>query len=442
MSLFHEDSRECLQTELDLFSVPMTQTTVESGQWVEYTPVASIGERTPLEFMITSSTDEYINLNETMMKVTAKITRDDGENSQRTDHVGPCNNFMHSLFSQLDVLLNDTLVSSSTATYPYRAYIETLLNYGKDAKETKLTAALYYEDTAGQMDETDSHGNNNMGLKKRSEFMRASQEVDMMGPIHSDLFFQNRYLLSGMTLRLRFIRSGDSFCLMGEAREGGGTYSAKITSASVYVRKVRLSPSVALAHERKLATTTAKYPIDRVECKVLTIAGGQMDFLQENLFLGQLPKRVVLAFVETSAYNGSLTKNPFNFKHFDLNNLSIHLDGQQVPWAPLTPNFHGDQFVRSFFTQFTGGSKVLSDSGHGIDRTTFKEGYAVYCFDLTPDLSSGCGSHFNLVKQGNLRLRAQFTRSLAEPVNVIVYAEFDNLIEIDRHRNVVHDYRN
>ena len=442
MSLFHEESKECLQSELDLFSVPMTQTTVESGQWVEYTPVASIGNRTPLEFMITSSTDEYIDLNETMLRVSAKIPRDDRTPCVLADHVAPCNNFLHTLFSQLDVLLNDTLVSSSTATYPYRAYMETLLNYGKDAKETKLTGALYYEDTAGQMDVTDPGPPLNLGLRKRGAFTRASKEVDMMGAIHSDLFFQNRYLLNGMTLRLRFIRSADSFCLMGETRDGGAGFTVKILSASVYVRKVRLSPSIALAHERKLTTTTAKYPIDRVECKVLTIAGGQMDFLQENLFLGQLPKRVVLAFVETTAYNGSLAKNPFNFKHFDLNNLSIHLDGQQVPWAPLTPNFGSGLFVRSFFTQFTGGSKVLADSGHGIDRDTFKHGYALYCFDLTPDLSSACGSHYNLVKQGNLRLRAQFANSLTEPVNVIVYAEFDNLIEIDKHRNVVHDYRN
>ena len=48
--------------------------------------------------------------------------------------VVPINNAFHSLFSQIDVTLNDVNVSSATPTYPYRAYIETHLNYGTDAK--------------------------------------------------------------------------------------------------------------------------------------------------------------------------------------------------------------------------------------------------------------------------------------------------------------------
>ena len=48
--------------------------------------------------------------------------------------VAPINNTLHSLFSQIDGFLNDVKVSSATTTYPYRAYIETQLNYGTDAK--------------------------------------------------------------------------------------------------------------------------------------------------------------------------------------------------------------------------------------------------------------------------------------------------------------------
>ena len=32
----------------------------------------------------------------------------------------------------------------------------------------------------------------NMGLKARYAFTKQSQTVDMMGPIHSDIFFQDR----------------------------------------------------------------------------------------------------------------------------------------------------------------------------------------------------------------------------------------------------------
>ena len=64
---------------------------------------------------------------------------------------------------------------------------------------------------------------------------------------------------------------------------------------------------------------------------------------------------------------------------------------------------------------------------------------ALFAFDLTPDLSEG-GNHFNLVKQGNLRLEIQFAQPLPNTINVITYAEFENIIEIDKSRNVIFDY--
>ena len=66
--------------------------------------------------------------------------------------VDPVNNFLHSLFSQVDVTLNGTLITSSMNTYAYRAYLETLLSYGPAAKRSQLTASLFYKDEAGKLD--------------------------------------------------------------------------------------------------------------------------------------------------------------------------------------------------------------------------------------------------------------------------------------------------
>jgi hypothetical protein len=45
-----------------------------------------------------------------------------------------------------------------------------------------------------------------------------------------------------------------------------------------------------------------------------------------------------------------------------------------------------------------------------------------------------------LIKEGNLRVEIHFTEALTTTINVIVYAEFDNVIEIDRNRHVLFDY--
>jgi len=61
----------------------------------------------------------------------------------------------------------------------------------------------------------------------------------------------------------------------------------------------------------------------------------------------------------------------------------------------------------------------------------------VYAFDLTTDL--GEDDHFNLAKQGNVRLVLKSRAALTENVPVVAYAEFQNVIEIDRNRNVIYD---
>ena len=52
------------------------------------------------------------------------------------------------------------------------------------------------------------------------------------------------------------------------------------------------------------------------------------------------------------------------------------------------------------------------------------------------------GGHSNLLRQGNVRLELKFGAALAVTTNVIVYAEFENIIEIDKRRNIIFDYKN
>ena len=51
------------------------------------------------------------------------------EESAPTSPLIPVNNWLHSLFSQVDVYLNDTLVTPSSNTYPFRASVDTVLSY-------------------------------------------------------------------------------------------------------------------------------------------------------------------------------------------------------------------------------------------------------------------------------------------------------------------------
>ena len=322
MAFVHHESIECTKTELDLFTVPTTRTSITKGQWIEYHPLSNITDSGLIEFNVSGSGEEYLDLARTQLYVKVKITKPNGAILDPNAQVGLVNLFLHSLFSQVDVSLNERLISPSTNTYPYRAMIETLLNYGEDAKASQLSMAMFYKDTPGKMDAVNPTAENdvaNMGLKARYEFTKGSDTVDMTGPIHSDIFFQDRLLLNGVNLRLKLNRAKNAFCLVSSAT--GPNFKVVIPEAIFYVRKVKIASSIALGHAAALKQTTAKYPIRRVNCKVLTIPGGFGAFNLGNIgniFLGRIPKRLVQGLVDTEAYNGSYTANPFNFKHHNL----------------------------------------------------------------------------------------------------------------------------
>ena len=194
IALIHENSCECAKSELDLFFVPPTQTSIESGMYVEYHPISSLTSGAPIEFDVSSSGDDYMDLTNSLLHVRVKITKSDGSNIAANETVGPINNFLHSLFSQVDVTLNGTLITSSTNTYAYRAYLETLLSYGPAAKRSQLTAALFYKDEAGKMDKPNPRANDaadkNSGLGTRADFSAESKEIDLIGRIDSNMLFQ------------------------------------------------------------------------------------------------------------------------------------------------------------------------------------------------------------------------------------------------------------
>ncbi|GFT46960.1 uncharacterized protein F54H12.2 [Trichonephila clavipes] len=268
-------SPECVKSELELFNLPGTQTVIQDGQWKQFHPLSNVFDNAPVEFHISGSAEDYIDLSQTQLYVKAKIVKVDNTPITKDDTIGPVNLFLHSLFSQVDVSLNDRVVSNSSNTYPYRSYIETLLNHGYDSKTSQLTAELFYKDSDD-------------GLKKRTEFFKESATVDMIGCIHSDLFHQDRLLLNLVDLKIKLIRSKPEFCLQGS--EG---FKVVLDHVSLFIRKVRVNPGVILGHAKALEKTSAKYPINRVLCKVYSIPKGSMSFIQDNIFSGQMPKKLL-----------------------------------------------------------------------------------------------------------------------------------------------------
>ena len=443
MSFVHAKSQECTKSELDLFSVPPTQVSLEKGHWVDHLPVSSVSDGGPITFLC-PGTEDYVDLAKTILVVRAKVTKANGDDLGQDEKVGIVNNFLHSLFKQVDVFLKGKQVTQATGTYAYRAYLETLLNYGPAAKRSQLTAAMFYKDTSTKMDTADptlagDHANVNLGLKKRYEFSKESGIIEMAGPIFCDVFMSERLLLSNVDLKILMNRNVDEFCLM--ASEADADYRVKLTEVYLKIRKVKVNPSISIAHELALKKGPAIYPVRRVECKSFIIPAGNPLLRKDNLYNGLVPKTIIFGMVDSAAFNGAYKKNPFNFQNFTISFLAISVNGEEVPFKPLQLSYTAAtrRYIEAFLTLFSGTGKMFYDVGNDISRDEFVNGFNLYSADLSPDI---CGSsdHFNVVQRGNLSVDIKFSTAPAGAVSLVCYGEFENTIHIDSERNVIYDY--
>jgi hypothetical protein len=424
----------CFKSELDLFTRPLTQISIDNVAYIDYPSKTSVKDDGPIEFSISGS-DAYVSLADSYLDIEAKILKSDGTALLATDKVGPTNQWFDSLFSRVDLELNNVLVSDSTNTYPYRAMFETLLHTGKDAQESQYTMSLFYKDTAGKMDVTDPAGLNE-GLKKRAEFTQTSKTVQMRGRLHLDMFQQNKLLLNHVDIMLRLIRSEPQFALMGE----GDTFKIAIQSATLHLCKVKVAKDTELAHEDALREGTAKYPIRRTITKTYTISQGDNQISKDDVFLGEKPDVVILAIVDAAAYSGSLNKNPFNFEHNNINHVNILVDGVPHPAKELLPDFAGDRFLEAYHTLYSGNGTSFTNTGNCINREEYKNGYTIIQRDLSSDQSG-----YDYIKSenssGNVRIDIKFATALTSSKILIVQGIHIKTIEIDRNRDVRFDYR-
>jgi len=419
-----------VKSELDLFTVKPTQNSIENGTVHEYRPVSILDSNSPIEFNIAPS-DEYVDLSQTQIYIRATITEDNNKTLAAGDTVVPVNNFINSMFDHVSLELNSKTVTPPSNSYAMRSYFETLLNYSADAKKTHLTSRVYVKDLAGQMDSATSSS-----CDARKAMMK-NGKVEMTSFIHSELMSQNKLLLNGVGMTFRFFRSKSGFALLKTSTDEKN-YKITINEAILYIRRVKVNPSIMMAHAKTLEYGNAKYCVNRVEMKTITVPAGLQTKTLDNIVIGQLPKRLFLAMVDSKALNDDITRNPFNFQHFNVNHVGVTTDSN-INILPIKCKFGNEQFIQGYNSIFSSTGIHFADQGNNITRKDYANGYTIFGFDLTEDLAAS-EAHWSLPRTGSMRIDLMFDKALKDPISVILYLEYDNIIEIDKFRNVILDY--
>ena len=429
---------EATPSSMDLFLKTDIQTAIVDGSWLEIRPLNSIEETAPVDFHIDGSSEDFIDLAETYLKVKVRITNAAGNGGYgQNDMVAPVNLLLQSMWSKLDVSFNGKRVSSSGHSYASRAYIESLVNFGNDVKTGQLSASGWHMDTAEQFD---TLGAQNHGFMTRKQLGQGRRTISLMGRLHADVFNQNRLLIDGVNVHVQLTRSEDRFCIMGPAGNDDEHYKLRLEEASLFVRKVKVLPSARLGIYKALTTASARYPIRRTEQRMFSISNNITSWAQENAVMGALPRRLTVGFLRTDAIHGSYDLNPFNFQHFSINFFALYVNGKQIPSRALQPDFIGNnaEYTRSYMQMSSSLGHAFTNQDCGLSYKDFKGGSTLFVFNLNAELTDG--DHIETIKRGTVRIECRFAAALPVPITCLVFSEYDNLILIDKQRNACLDY--
>ena len=401
---------EVYRSNLHLFEKAPVDKALEKTEWIPFSPVSQMAKNAPLEFDIPGNAAAYLDLSKTRLRVGVKITKADGKPIAGSDKVCLVNLGLQSLFRQVDVDLNQTLITASVGSYyAYKAYLDVLLNSSFEDAERELKTELFYKDTYGDME---NDPKSNIGFDRRWQATAGDKTAYLEGPIR-------------MRVRIKLYQQEDAFRLMCV---GGERYKVEITDALLRVCQVKLHPEIILTHEKSLTKTPAVYPIWRSDIKTFNIDKGSYTWSMDDIYHGEVPCEVRLDLVSASAFSGNYNQNPFNLKTYEAGFVEVMVDGVSVPTQALTPNYKNGDFAEEYYTLIEWHSK-----GPCIEMKEYPEGYCIYVFKIR---GSSCGEVFPKSSGGHTRVNVRFEKALTESVTAVLYAIFPGEVCIDNARNV------
>jgi hypothetical protein len=416
-------SKQVEGPELDLFNLPLTNKSTVAVKYERVGPNQNvIDNNTPITFTIARDSDSFVDLHDSFLYVKAKIQKANGSTWIATDpDVAPGNLFLHTFFQDVKVKLNDQLVSTSGALYPYIAWIQTQLNVGEGVKSSKLSKEIYYKDTTDPDDYTSA----NDGFVKRLALAKGGKQFEMVGRLQDAMFEQKRYIPNTIQVDVELNRSDPNFCL-SSANGTDGEYRVIIDEICLHVKRRVLEPEVYKSIQQKFSKSKkAKFPILQTQMHVSTMAKGAVSHRTSRLFNGLVPQYLCIGIVEQQAFAGRLNKSPFNFKSKNLTKLAVTLNGQPLLYNAMECDFKNGEYLLAYNTLFGCANE---ESGNGISMAEYLKGNALYVFDL-----SKCPpGQLSTQRNGAIEMELFFADSLEEHYNLIVMGKFQQVVQVDR----------
>ena len=260
---------------------------------------------------------------------------------------------------------------------------------------------------------------------------------------HIEVFHLNKLLVPNVAIGIQMYFNPPALWTL--RYNGGVSFSLNAADIKVklYLCQVRLNPSVyrELMDDMGSGKRVVSYPTVRSEIRTYNIQQDTRHYEINNPFQNRLPNMVVIGLVRSTAFNGHTEQSPFTFKHYNLGSIKQVVRGETYPFEPLELKHDDDSKDMRGYRQFLQATGSLCKNRGNMVRTQ-DWGHTHHCtLFVYENTANGCLNSpvLNPKLAGDLRLVLGFAADQGTNVTAIVYAEFENLMEINSNRTVQYD---
>ena len=320
----------------------------------------------------------------------------DEEVEEEVARVAYVNNIMHSMFSNVEVYINNQQIYNSNGLCAHKSYISN--NFKAAISEYK--GDLHCEGYDYEHDPEDIHNPlPDPFFTRRMKLLSRPYGFLLYGKLGIDFFSTSELLYPNMKIRLRLIRARPNFYMISDSPN----VSLGIVDCSLYTHRIALKDDFHKKRMEMLAYAPVEHIYLKTLAKTFIKPVRQNQFIQENILNNDPIRRIPIAMNTNSAFTGSFTENPNWYQQFDLRQIRILRGGQPIVDFDTADN------CRLYVT--TMKALNFQDDIPSIPIDDFKDDY-VLVFDLTPmkDATENC--HYPELVGEPLRLELNFTNPL------------------------------
>lgn len=410
----------------------------------KYYPKQAPGDSTstPIQFSIKGNSD-HIDLNHSFLLISGQF---EGKVPKKTadgtlvalGHTTASDfffaNFLpHALIESVNVDLANRGVNVNDQHYALRAYIQTLLSAPKEYATGFLRATQGWLKDEGTWDGFDPA--NNSALQRRKDlFVNDKNECFFIIDLHSPFMQLEKTIISELDIDISITRQQNpKYYIMAD---NAADVQFKIKQAVLHVRKVTFKPHVSLAIERKMASGVT-YVMDDPRFIIQSIPVGETYVIKDNITNGHMPKRIIVTMMETTAFNGQNSKNPFRFDHFNATSIGLTKNGVEYPIPPIPLDFKNKNIVE--LIRYNYASLQANKTGPGPDLTPkdLMDGAFFVSWDMSPDQYGIDNPEMIINRNTNIKLQINFAEALKVNVTLVVFYMLEQRATINKERQVI-----